>query len=33
MVTVFEESMKNHPLIPMGTLGPYTPPAANTGGN
>ncbi len=26
MVAEFEESVKKHPLIPMGTPDPYTPP-------
>jgi arylsulfatase len=32
MVAAFEESVKEHPLIPMGTPDPYTPPAAKVGG-
>jgi arylsulfatase A-like enzyme len=33
MVAAFEESVKKHPLIPMGTPDPYTPPAAKAGGS
>ena len=32
MVAEFEESVKKHPLIPMGTPDPYAPPQAETGG-
>jgi arylsulfatase len=28
MTAEFEESVKKHPLIPMGTPDPYRPPAA-----
>jgi arylsulfatase A-like enzyme len=33
MVAEFEESVKKHPLIPMGTPDPYTPPAGKPEGH